>query len=62
MTVSFSQAAISFRDVRLLKDEESRDLSKLVREALRLYSEGREVLCQQHPERPRSHKSRPWEN
>lgn len=43
-----------FAEVQRVKDEEGRDMSELVREALRLYMEERELRREQRLERLRS--------
>ena len=43
-----------FEEVQRVKDEEGRDMSELVREALRLYMEDRELRREQRLERLRS--------
>ena len=43
-----------FEEVRRVKEEEVRDMSELVREALRLYMEDRELRHEQRLERLRS--------
>ena len=43
-----------FQQVQRVKEEEGRDMSELVREALRLYMEDRELRRQQRLERLRS--------
>jgi len=43
-----------FVEVQRVKDEEGRDMSELVREALRLYMEDRELRREQRLERLRS--------
>jgi len=43
-----------FQEVQRVKDEERRDMSELVREALRLYMEDRELRREQRRERLRS--------
>ena len=53
-TITFSLPPEMFEQVQRVKDEEGRDMSELVREALRLYMEDRELRRQQHLERLRS--------
>jgi len=43
-----------YEQVQRVKDEEGRDMSELVREALRLYMEDRELRREQRRERLRS--------
>jgi len=51
-----------FEQVQRVKDEEGRDMSELVREALRLYMEDRELRREQRLERLRSRQTEPGEN
>ena len=53
-TITFSLPPEMFDQVRRVKDEEGRDMSELVREALRLYMEERELRREQRLERLRS--------
>ena len=53
-TITFSLPPEMFVEVQQVKDEEGRDMSELVREALRLYMEDRELRRQQRLERLRS--------
>ena len=53
-TITFSLSPEIFEEVRRVKDEEDRDMSELVREALRLYMEDRELRREQLRERLRS--------
>ena len=53
-TITFSLPPEMFDQVQRVKDEEGRDMSELVREALRLYMEERELRRQQRLERLRS--------
>ncbi len=53
-TITFSLPPDMFEQVQRVKDEEGRDMSELVREALRLYMEDRELRRQQRLERLRS--------
>ena len=53
-TITFSLPPEMFEQVQRVKDEEGRDMSELVREALRLYMEDRKLRRQQHLERLRS--------
>ena len=60
-TITFSLPPEMFEQVQQLKDEEGRDMSELVREALRLYMEDRELRREQRLERLRSHRAEPQE-
>ena len=53
-TITFSLPPEMFEEVQRVKDEEGRDMSELVREALRLYMEDRELRREQRLERLRS--------
>ena len=53
-TITFSLPPEMFAEVQRVKDEEARDMSELVREALRLYMEDRELRREQRLERLRS--------
>ena len=53
-TITFSLPPEMFEQVQRVKDEEGRDMSELVREALRLYMEDRELRWEQRRERLRS--------
>ncbi len=53
-TITFSLPPEMFEQVQRVKDEEGRDMSELVREALRLYMEDRELRREQRLERLRS--------
>ena len=53
-TITFSLPPEMFEQVQRVKDEEGRDMSELVREALRLYMEDRELRRDQRLERLRS--------
>ena len=53
-TITISLPPDMFIDVQRVKDEEGRDMSELVREALRLYLEERELRRQERLERLRS--------
>ena len=53
-TITFSLPPEMFNQVQQVKDEEGRDMSELVREALRLYMEDRELRREQLRERLRS--------
>ena len=52
-TITFSLPPDMFVEVQRVKEEEGRDMSELVREALRLYMEDRELRRQQRLERLR---------
>ena len=58
-TITFSLPPEMFRQVQLVKDEEGRDMSELVREALRLYMEDRELRREARLERLRSRQAEP---
>ena len=53
-TITFSLPPEMFEEVQRVKDEEGRDMSELVREALRLYMEDMELRREQRLERLRS--------
>ena len=53
-TITFSLPPELYEEVQRVKDEEGRDMSELVREALRLYMEDRELRREQRLERLRS--------
>ncbi len=53
-TITFSLPPDMYEQVQRVKDEEKRDMSELVREALRLYMEDRELRREQRLERLRS--------
>ena len=53
-TITFSLPPEMFDQVQLVKHEEGRDMSELVREALRLYLEERDLRRQERLERLRS--------
>ena len=53
-TITFSLPPELFEQVQRVKEEEGRDMSELVREALRLYMEDRELRREQRLERLRS--------
>ena len=61
-TITFSLPPEMFEEVQRVKDEEGRDMSELVREALRLYMEDRELRREQRLERLRSRQAEPEEN
>ena len=52
-TITFSLPPEMFVEVQRVKDEEGRDMSELVREALRLYMEDRELRREQRLEQLR---------
>ena len=56
-TITFSLPPEMFEQVQRVKDEEGRDMSELVREALRLYMEERELRRQERLERLRSRRA-----
>ena len=56
-TITFSLPPEMFEQVQRVKDEEGRDMSELVREALRLYMEERELRREQRLERLRSRRT-----
>jgi len=53
-TITFSLPPEMFEQVQRVKEDEGRDMSELVREALRLYMEERELRRQERLERLRS--------
>ena len=53
-TITFSLPPEMFDQVQRVRDEEGRDMSELVREALRLYMEDRELRREARLERLRS--------
>ena len=53
-TITFSLPPEMYQEVQRVKDEEGRDMSELVREALRLYMEDRQLRREQRLERLRS--------
>ena len=53
-TITFSLPPDMFEQVQRVKEEEGRDMSELVREALRLYMEERDLRRQERLERLRS--------
>ncbi len=61
-TITFSLPPQMFEEVQRVKEEEGRDMSELVREALRLYMEDRELRREQRLERLRSRQVEPGEN
>ena len=56
-TITFSLPPEMFEQVQRVKEEEGRDMSELVREALRLYMEERELRRQDRLERLRSRRA-----
>ena len=56
-TITFSLPPGMFEQVQRVKEEEGRDMSELVREALRLYMEDRELRRQARLERLRSRRN-----
>ena len=61
-TITFSLPPDMFEEVQRVKEEEGRDMSELVREALRLYMEDRELRREQRRERLRSRQAEREEN
>ena len=61
-TITFSLPPEMFEEVQRVKEEEGRDMSELVREALRLYMEDRELRREQRLERLRSRQTESEEN
>ena len=61
-TITFSLPPDMFAEVRRVKEEEGRDMSELVREALRLYMEDRELRREQRRDRLRSRQAESEEN
>ena len=57
-TITFSLPPEMFEQVQQVKEEEGRDMSELVREALRLYMEDRELRRQARLDRLRSRLAR----
>ena len=53
-TITFSLPPEMYEEVQRVKEAEGRDMSELVREALRLYLEDRELRREQRLERLRS--------
>ena len=53
-TITFSLPPAMYEQVQRVREEEGRDMSELVREALRLYMEDREMRREQRLERLRS--------
>ena len=58
-TITFSLPPEMYEEVQRVKDEEGRDMSELVREALRLYMEDRELRREQLRGRLRSRQAEP---
>ena len=56
-TITFSLPPELFEQVQRVKEEEGRDMSELVREALRLYMEERELRRLERLERLRSRRT-----
>ncbi len=56
-TITFSLPPEMYQEVQRVKDAEGRDMSELVREALRLYMEDRELRREQRLERLRSRRA-----
>ncbi len=61
-TITFSLPPEMFDQVQRVKDEEGRDMSELVREALRLYMEDRELRREQRRERLRTRQAEREDN
>ena len=61
-TITFSLPPEMYQDVQRVKYEEGRDMSELVREALRLYMEDRELRREQRLERLRARHAEREEN
>ena len=61
-TITFILPPGMFEEVQRVKEEEGRDMSEFVREALRLYMEDRELLRQARVERLRSRQGQRGEN
>ena len=61
-TITFSLPPEMFEQVDAVRRDEGRDMSELVREALRLYMEDRELRREQRRERLRSRQAEPEEN
>ena len=53
-TITFSLPPAMYEEMQRVKQEEGRDMSELVREAMRLYLEDRELRREQRLERLRS--------
>ena len=61
-TITFSLPPEMYEQVQQVKKEEGRDMSELVREALRLYMEDRELRREQRLERLRSRHAEQGDN
>ena len=61
-TITFSLPPEMYEEVQQVKEAEGRDISELVREALRLYMEDRELRREQRLERLRSRQAERDEN
>ena len=61
-TITFSLPPEMFQQVQRVREEEGRDMSELVREALRLYMEDRELRRQDRLERLRARRTEGGEN
>ena len=61
-TITFSLPPEMFAEVQRVKDEEGRDMSELVREALRLYMDDRELRREQRRKRLRSRQAEPGDD
>ena len=61
-TITFSLPPEMFEQVDAVRRDEGRDMSELVREALRLYMEDRELRREARLERLRSRQIEPEEN
>lgn len=61
-TITFSLPPEMFQQVQWVKEEEGRDMSELVREALRLYMEERESRRQERLDRLRNRRPEGIEN
>ena len=61
-TITFSLPPEMFAEVQRVKDEEGRDMSELVREALRLYMDDRELRREQRLERLRFRQAEPGDD
>ena len=57
--ITFSLPPEMFEQVERVKEQEGRDMSELVREALRLYMEDRELRREQRRERLHSRQNEP---
>ncbi len=61
-TITFSLPLEMYDQVQRVKDEEGRDMSELVREALRLYMEDRELRREARLDRLRSRQANQSDN